>query len=619
MKHAPAISDYAIIGDGRSVALVSRQGSIDWLCWPRFDSPSLFSSLLDPTEGGTWSIRVLGATRTRRTYLHNTNILLTEFDHPDGVLRLTDLMPIFSEEEKKQGLVAEHEVLRVLECLRGVVDVEVQFRPRLHYGRDRPRLRPCGTLGVRIEDGPHLYTFRCDAPVHLDGEAAIVGRFRMSVGQRKVFSLTYDSYGPGVLPPLRDAMPAVVRSARWWREWASKCQYEGPYQAEVLRSLLVLKLLAYAPSGAIVAAPTTSLPEKVGGSLNWDYRYCWIRDASLTVYALLNLGYFEEAEGFIGWLLHSTRLTRPKLKVLYDVYGRQPPSERLLIHLDGYRHSKPVRVHNAASTQLQLDVYGEVIDAVAQLCRRGAALDLETKHMLVQFGEYVCDNWWRPDQGIWEPREPPSHHTHSRLLCWTAVDRLLELHKQGLLPRLPVERLEQSRAYLKHDLETRSWSESEQSYTQVQGGRTVDASLLLMSWYGFDRADNPRLKATFERIRERLEVVPGLLYRNEESLPAGEGTFGICSFWAVEYLARGGGSLEEAEAWFQSVLRRSNDVGMISEEFDPETGEMLGNVPQSFSHVGLISAALAIELRRKKGKAEVKRKPPTRPQPESHA
>ena len=593
------ISDYAIIGDGRSAALISRAGSIDWLCWPRFDSPSLFSALIDASEGGWWKIAPTVPARARRAYLEHTNVLVTEFETSGGVVRLIDLMPVFDEADKKKGLVPEHEVLRVVECVRGEVEVEVQFRPRPHYGKDRPRLHSLGALGVRVEDGANLYTFRTDATVHVESEHSLSGRFRLGPGERRVFSLSYDAYGPAVLAPLSDWRHAVERTTRWWNDWAGRCTYQGPFREEVLRSLLVLKLLAYAPSGAIVAAPTTSLPERIGGELNWDYRYCWVRDASLTVHALLSLGYDAEAESFIGWLLHTTRLTRPRLKVLYDVYGGLPRGEQLLMHLDGHRHSRPVRIRNEASTQLQLDTYGEVIDAVTQWSRRGGSLDLETKQMLLQFGHYTAENWWRPDQGIWEPRRGPQHHTHSRVLCWTALDRLVELHFSGHLPRLPVSKFEEQRSFIAHDVEKRSWSESLRSYTQVQNGHTVDAALLLMSWYGFTRADHPRMKSTFRKIRERLEVRPGLLYRNEESLIAGEGAFGICGFWAAEYLARGGGTLAEAERWFSQLLHYANDVGLHAEEIDPITGELLGNIPQGFTHIGLISAAVAIEQRRK--------------------
>ena len=594
------IEDYAIIGNSRSAALVSRGGSMDWLCWPRFDSPSILGAILDPHVGGRWKIAPTGVSRTRRHYVDDTNVLVTEFDTPDGTARLVDLMPVFSEEAKKHVLVPEHEVLRIVECVRGEIEIESRFEPRPNYGEHAARLRSTGGLGIRLEDGPHLYTLRGEVPLDLHSErVAATSCFRLRAGDRRRFSLTYDAHEPAVLPPLGEyADEAIVRTIDWWKQWASRCTYDGPYRRAVARSLLVLKLLAYAPSGAIVAAPTTSLPERLGGDLNWDYRFCWLRDASLTVHELLELGYRDEATAFVSWLLHCTRLTRPRLSVLYDVFGELPTGEKLLGHLAGHAGSRPVRIRNAASRQIQLDTYGEVIDAVTQLCRRGMPLDIETRQMLRQFGEYACEHWQQPDHGIWEPRSAPMHHTHSRVLCWTALDRLLDLRRLGVLEHLPTAKFEQNRDQIRRDVEARSWNESLQSYTQVQGGETVDASLLLLGWYGFATPGDPRMSATFRRIRQRLEAAPGLLYRYEESRAAGEGAFGICSFWAAEHLARGGGSFDEAREWFERLLPYANDVGLFAEEMDPETGAALGNVPQAFTHVGLVSAALALEKRR---------------------
>jgi GH15 family glucan-1,4-alpha-glucosidase len=596
----PTLTDYAIIGNCRSAALVSRNGSIDWLCWPRFESPSLFAAILDPAAG-RFSIEAARVIRTTRHYAGESNVLVTESETPDGIVRVTDLMPVFSEEEKKHVLVSEHELLRVVECTRGESEISVRFEPRPAYGRQEPRLRAAGGLGVRIEDGGHLYTLRSDAPLELGAGSTVSSRFRLRAGERRYFSLTYDAHGPAVLPPLgKHADQAVERSIDWWKRWAGRCTYQGPYRSDVVRSLLILKLLAYAPSGAIVAAATTSLPERMGGDLNWDYRFCWLRDASLTVHELLDLGYPDEATAFVGWLLHGTRLTRPRLSVLYDVYGELPKREAELTHLAGHGGSRPVRIGNAASDQVQLDTYGEVIDAAAALCRHGASLDNETRSMLREFGMYACQNWQRPDHGIWEPRSAPQHHTHSRVLCWTAIDRLLELQRMGMIENLPTAKLEANRSLIRQDVEERSYDAALQTYTQVQGGDTVDASLLLLGWYGFESPSSARMRATFRRIKQRLEVAPGLLYRYEQSGAAGEGAFGICSFWGVEHLARGGGTLDEAEAWFCRLLPYSNDVGMLAEEIDPVTGEPLGNLPQAFTHVGLVSAALAIERRREK-------------------
>jgi GH15 family glucan-1,4-alpha-glucosidase len=597
---APRIQDYAVIGDGRSTALVSREGAIDWLCWPRFDSASLFAAMLDPSVGGSWRIAPVGAFRVKRGYVEGSNVLVTTFEVPTGEVRITDLMSVLSEEAKKQVLAPEHELIRLVECVRGTVELEIHFCPRPDYARRRLRLRDAGALGIRLEEGAHLYTLHTDAELKIRPDGSAGGRLGLRAGERRHFSLTYDSEGPAVLSPWgAHAREAVQRTTAWWKSWSDRCSYEGPYREQVIRSLLALKLLSFAPSGAIVAAPTTSLPERVGGELNWDYRFCWVRDASLTVRALLELGYADEAAAFVSWLLHATRLTRPELRVLYDVYGESPRDEEILPHLRGYRGSWPVRVRNAAAGQRQLDSYGEVIDAVARMCRRGATLDRETQKMLRQFGQYICRNWQRPDHGIWEPRGPPKHYTHSRVLCWVALDRLLELHRMGALERIPVDEFEENRRLLRRDVEERGWSPRLRSYTQVLGEDTLDASLLLLSWYGFTDARHPRMSGTFGRIRERLEPAPSLLYRYEESRSHGEGAFGICGFWAVEYLARGGGSLEEAEQRFEQLLSYANDVGLYAEEIDPVTGEPLGNFPQAFTHVGLISAAIAIEERRR--------------------
>ncbi len=602
------IGDYAIIGDSRSAALISRTGSIDWLCWPSFASPSLFAGLLDASVGGHFRIEPEGVEHATRHYVGDTNVLVTELETPGARVRLTDLMPVYSESEKKRRLVPEHEVLRIVECVHGEADIDVRFEPRPDYARKVPNLREHGPLGVRLEDGPRLYTLRSDVQLSFDDSACVTSRFLLPAGERRVFSLTYDEHGPAVLPPLDGYVDGALESTtRFWQEWSSRCTYGGPYREQVIRSLLTLKLLAYAPSGAIVAAPTTSLPERVGGDLNWDYRYCWIRDASLTVSELLALGYADEARAYVGWLLHGTRLTRPRLSVLYDVYGRLPKHEEVLTHLDGYRCSRPVRVRNAATEQLQLDTYGEVIDAVARTCGHGAELDQETRMMLAQFGHYVCSHWKEPDHGIWEPRAQPLHHTHSRVLCWAALDRLIALERAGSLGTVPTDGFEENRALIRQDVEERSWNASLRTYTQSQGGSAVDASLLLLDWYGFSAANDPRLRATFERIRERLECAPSLLYRYEESRDAGEGAFGICSFWAADFLARGGGRLDEAVSWFETLLPYANDVGLFAEEIDPASGEPLGNMPQAFTHVGLISAALSIEERRHHCKSEARK------------
>ena len=596
---SPRIYDYAMIGDSRSAALVSRQGSIDWLCWPRFDSSSLFAAILDFDSGGSFRIATAAPARATRRYLEDSNVLSTDFECSTGALRVVDFMPAFSEEEKRHMLVPEHEIVRIVEGLSGEVDVEVGFSPRPNYARGNVRLRNAGALGIRIERGSELYTLQADVPLEIRETASVMASFRVRAGDRRYFSLSYDAHGPAVLPPLGEhSQMALERTLEFWRRFARRSSYTGPYRAHVTRSLLAVKLLAFAPSGAIVAAPTTSLPERAGGDLNWDYRFCWLRDAALTVRALLGLGYHEEASAFVNWLLHATRLTRPELRVLYDVHGGIPARERELAHLDGHLSSRPVRIGNRASEQLQLDTYGEVIDAVAQLSKNESTLDRETSQMLRTFGEYVCAHWQEPDHGIWEVRERRQHNTHSRLLCWAALERLLELYERGVLPRIPVEKFAKHREAIRRDIEERAWNPDLCSYTQVLGGDSVDASLLLLPWYGFAQANQPRLLQTFQRIEERLGAGDGLVYRYEASREVGEGTFGLCGFWAAEFLARGGGSLAQAEQRFRSLLAHANDVGLFAEEITPGSAEGVGNFPQAYTHVGLIGAAIAIEERR---------------------
>ncbi|MEZ0230896.1 MAG: glycoside hydrolase family 15 protein [Planctomycetota bacterium] len=586
------IEDYAAIGDGRSVALVGRNGSLDWLCWPRFDSPSLFGAILDE-RAGHWRLGPRGAHRARRRYLPGTNVLETTFETGTGELRLTDFMSVESEEEKKQHLSPDHEIVRIVECVKGEVEVHMELAPRPDYGA-RPVAFRRSALGVRAElDDAALLALQTNMPIEVRPDR-VIGAGRLRAGESCECALDFEDEWPATLPAPGHAKDALRRTVAWWRWWVEHLDYEGPGRELVERSALVLKLLVYAPSGAIVAAPTTSLPERIGGDLNWDYRFCWLRDASLTVRALFGLGFPREAEAFVSWLLHATRLTWPKLRILYDVHGECPGAERTLDHLDGYRGSKPVRIGNAAIAQTQLDVYGEVIDAVTRSVREGARLDRSTQKMLLAFGDYVCRHGGEPDEGIWEPRSGARHNTHSRLLCWTALDRLLALREGGHLPDGIVARFRESRDRFARDIREGAWNEKLGSYVSTLGGDELDASLLLLAWYGFEPADSPRMRATRARIREHLGAPGGLLYRYKNADSPGEGAFGLASFWDVEYLALGGGSPEEAEGLFLELLGHANDVGLFAEEIDPATGAAVGNFPQAFTHVGVINAALSL-------------------------
>ena len=593
----PPIGDYAVIGDCRSAALVSRDGSLDWLCWPRFDSPSLFAALLDAERGGRFRIRPAGAFRSERRYLPETNVLETIFHCPSGTLALRDLMPVASEEAKRTTLTAEREILREVEGLTGEVAIEILYEPRPDYGQSLPALRQRGAFGLRCRANGAEVMLHGDLPLELTGAGdAAYGTTRIRAGERKHLSLSYGGEAPAVIPPLGDAArERLQRSVGWWRAWAQRAAYDGPYRDAVIRSALTLKLMAFAPSGAIVAAPTTSLPEKLGGSRNWDYRYCWLRDASFTFRALFGLGYREEAEAFLQWMLHATRLTWPELQVLYDVYGEARVPERELPHLDGYAGSRPVRIGNDAHGQLQLDVYGEVVDAAARFARAGGRFDRDATGLLAGVGRTVCERWREPDEGIWEGRAGRFHHTHSKILCWVALDRLIELHETHGL-RIDVARFRAERDAIRAAVETRGYNDRIGSYTRLLDGDDLDASLLTLPFYGYAEATDPRMASTCARIHERLGR-NGLIDRYAEGsgdgLPAGEGAFGICGFWGVECRARGG-DLGGAIASFERLLGYANDVGLFGEEIDPTTGATLGNFPQAFTHLGVINAALTL-------------------------
>ena len=591
----PPIGDYALIGDGRSAALVSRDGSVDWLCWPRFDSPSIFAALLDTARGGRFRVRPTGTFRSERRYLPDTNVLETVFHTASGAVALRDLMPVVSEEDKRAALIPEHEVLREVEGLVGQVDLEVVYTPRPDYGRKHPDLTSRGAFGLWCEGTDSAVVLHSDLPLQVSPDRQnAYGVATIASGERKHLSLVYSTDAPGVIPLLEDAArDRIERSVRWWRDWANRGTYDGPYRDAVMRSALVLKLMTYAPSGAVVAAPTTSLPEEIGGVRNWDYRYCWLRDASLTLRALFDLGYAEEAEAYLSWILHATRLTRPELQVLYDVFGEAHLPESELSHLSGYANSRPVRVGNDAHGQLQLDVYGEVIDAVTRFAARGGHVDRDTARMLNGLGETVCRRWREPDEGIWEGRAGRFHHTHSKVLCWVTLDRLIALHDTGRL-RVDRDRFRSERDAIRTVIEARGYNPRLDSYTRLFDGDDLDASLLTLPLYGYHEGTHPRMRATCQRVHERL-ARDGLVYRyqTDDGLPPGEGAFGICSFWAVECRARGGDVAGATEA-FERLLACANDVGLLGEEIDPETGAALGNFPQAFTHVGLINAALTL-------------------------
>lgn len=601
LENFPSIGDYGVIGDCRTAALVSRSGSIDWLCWPRFDSPSIFAALLDRQRGGCWAIRPTAPYSVTRRYLPQTNVLETTFTTATGAAVLTDLMPIADD----FAMVPDHEIIRQLECIRGEMELESIFQPRMAYGEKLPTLRQAGKLGLRVNGGHCIYWLRGSALHTISGPSAHL-RMPLRAGEKQFFSFSYAENAPSVLPLLENTPDRVAACADWWKAWAARLQYDGEFRDEVIRSALALKLMTFILSGAVVAAPTTSLPERIGGPLNWDYRFCWLRDASLTIRALLELGYEQEALQFLDWMLHATRLTQPQLRILYTVHGSQAPHERESIVLRGYKSSAPVRIGNAARDQLQLDVYGEVIDAASQFAFRGGQLDREMRKALIGFGNYVVKNWKQPDEGIWEPRDGRQNHTHSRLLCWTALDRLITLSEHGKVSGFDVEEYKRQRKKIEEEIKNRAWNERLQSYVSELDGDALDSSLLLLSWYGFESADSPRMQSTYRAIRKHLGTPEGLLYRYDAN--AQEGTFAICSFWEAEYLALGGGSTRDCAQLLRTLLNYRNDLGLYGEEIDPKTGEALGNFPQAFTHIGMIGAALSL-TQRQKGEQQLGHRP----------
>jgi GH15 family glucan-1,4-alpha-glucosidase len=594
----PAIGDYALIGDCGSTALVSRNGAVEWLCLPRFDSPSLFAAILDRERGGSFRIAPTLPYRSVRRYVDGTAVLETEFHTATGVLRLRDCMVAVPGVADGGASWPEHQLLREIRCLDGRVDTEVMCDARFDYGRRRVRMEPRGALGIFLQHRGDVIVVRGEIPLAVrDGR--IYGRSELEAGERRFVLLAYDYGEPATIPPLGDhAARNLEATLAYWREWSNRCDYEGPYREYVVRSAITLKLMTSSASGAVIAAPTTSLPEQIGGVRNWDYRYCWLRDACFTLRALFELGYVEEGSAFFSWLLHASYHSHATLRVLYNIFGGPAQREVELDHLGGYRGSRPVRRGNAAKDQLQLDLYGALVASAYEYVRRGGSLGSWSGRLLAQVGEQVCVLWRRPDRGIWEIRGPDRRHVHSVAMCWVALDRLLEMARAGDL-RLSDRRKERFRRAcdaIRSAVDAHGWCARRDSFVSVFDGEEVDASLLLLALYGYVDPADRRMRQTYERVHSELGVA-GLLRRYtpevQDGLPPGEGAFGICSFWAVEYLARAG-RVEEAEAGFEKLCEYASDLGLFAEEIDPASGAALGNYPQAFTHVGLVGAALAI-------------------------
>jgi GH15 family glucan-1,4-alpha-glucosidase len=587
VRYTP-IRDYAVIGDGRTMALVARGGSVDWLCLPNLDSPSAFGALLDADRGGRFELHPDGPFEARRRYLPGTNVLETTFTTERGVVRVTDALTL-----PGAGLSPFRELARRIEGVAGRVPLRWRVEPRFGYAATATRFAERQPFPVALSGGDALAVCAWDAGAATSEAGAIAGGFEVAAGGRGLLALIAAHGEPLVFPPRRDVEARLDATAEFWREWTGGLRYTGPWRDAVVRSALALKLLVFAPSGAIAAAATTSLPERIGGKRNWDYRYCWIRDSSFALEALLQLGCHAEAKSFFWWFMHATQLTLPRLQVFYRLDGGAHAPEHML-PLDGYRGSRPVRIGNGAAGQLQLDTYGELLDTAFVYARRGYPLGRGTGRDLGRVADFVCEHWREPDAGIWEVRAAPRHHTQSKAMCWVALDRAIRLAELGLLPAVGLPRWRAEAVAIRSFIDERCWSTTKGSYVGYAGGEDLDASLLLMPIMRYDEPGSPRLQGTVEAIRRELSRGP-LLYRytGDDGLTGGEGAFLCCSFWLVEALALAG-RRDEAARLMDELLDMANDVGLYAEEVEPSGGEFLGNFPQGLVHLALVSAAVAL-------------------------
>jgi GH15 family glucan-1,4-alpha-glucosidase len=581
------IEDYALIGDFETAALVNRNGSIEWLCWPDFSSPACFAALLGSEDNGYWKISPAGGGwTTSRRYREHTLILETTFEQASGSARLIDFMP-------PRG--KHSDVVRIVEGVRGTVKLRMELALRFDFGRTVPWVTRIED-GFRAVAGPSLVVFHSPVPVHGENLRS-VAEFTIRKGERFWFSLTHGaSFEPD--PARIDVQRSLQDTVRIWRDWSGKLKYKGKYRDAVERSLITLKALTFRPTGGIVAAVTTSLPEFIGGVRNWDYRYCWLRDSTFTLLALMNGGYFDEAGSWQDWLLRALAGSPDQVQIMYGLRGERSLVESKIDWLAGYENSRPVRIGNAASEQLQLDIYGEMLDSFFHAQHSMRRHTEDDFHVLVALLNRLEKIWRKPDKGIWEIRGKPQHFTYSKMLAWVAFDRAVLLAER-LKYDAPVERWRTIRDTIHHDICSKAFSKRKNSFVQAYGSQQLDASLLLMPVVGFLPGSDPRVKGTVRAIEREL-MPNGLVQRYDSSrvddgLPPGEGVFLACSFWMVSSL-HAIGRKRSARALFEKLLRLRSDLGLLAEEYDFENRRMVGNFPQAFSHIALVNAAFYLEM-----------------------
>ena len=581
------IEDYAIIGDLLTAALVGKDGSIDWLCFPHFDSPACFAALLDSEEAGRWLLAPTSdESRCTRRYLDDTLVLETRWETDTGAVLVIDFMPPRGEAP---------DIVRIVEGISGEVAMRGELKIRFGYGKITPWVRS-SEAGMSAIAGPDSLYLVSTAPLEGRGMAT-VSEFSVRAGQRHSFVLTWNPSHlerPEPVPPEQ----ALTDTLAYWQEWSGRSKTTGPYRAQVQRSLITLKALTFAPTGGIVAAATTSLPEQIGGPRNWDYRYCWLRDASLTLQALLSAGYTDEAQAWRDWLLRAVAGDPADLQIMYSIMGERYLPEAELGWLKGYEDSLPVRIGNAAADQLQLDVWGELLDGLA--LTRNALMHPNDSSWDIQLAimQHLETIWEQPDNGLWEMRGKRQHFTYSKVMAWVATDRMVRAIEKFDLPG-PVERWRALRETIRAQVMEQGFNAELNTFTQAYGSTELDASLLLLARAGFIEPNDPRFVATIEAVRQHLTHDGFVLrYRTasgDDGLPAGEGVFIACSFWLVDAL-NGAGRRTEALALFERLLELCNDVGLLSEEWDPVGKRHLGNTPQAFSHLSLIMSAAQLEL-----------------------